>query len=73
MQIDNLEKLLAKIEKDFKKVLSIILEIQSIYTKYLDKVNKVNNKHNKIYTRTLKLKVDFYINNKKSEQRISFL
>ena len=36
------ERLLVKMEKDFKKILFMILNMQSIYTKYLNKTNKTN-------------------------------
>lgn len=35
-QIDNLERLLAKIRKDSKQVFFMILNLQTIYTKYFD-------------------------------------
>ena len=41
-QIDSLKRLLAKMDKDPKRVLSIILDMQSIYTKYLNKANKAD-------------------------------
>ncbi len=51
-QIDNLKRLLAKIEKDPKKVLSMILDMQSIYTKYLNQANKADKECNEIHTCT---------------------
>ncbi len=47
-QIDNLESLLAEIKNDLKEVLSMILNIQSIYTKYLDQSNEIDKECNKI-------------------------
>lgn len=35
-QIDSLERLLIEIEKDLKGILSMILDMQSIYTEYLN-------------------------------------
>lgn len=46
--MNSLKRLLIKIEKDHKVVLSIILDMQNIYIEYLDKVNKADRKHNKI-------------------------
>ena len=45
----------------------MILDIQSIYIKYLNQVNKANKKHNKIYIYALKLEQELHINNKKRE------
>ena len=72
-QIDSLEKLLAKIDKDLKEVVSMILDMQSIYTKYLNKTNKVDKKRNKIYTRALRFEQEFYISNEKREQIVFLL
>ena len=72
-QIDNVERLLAKIEKDPKGVLSMILDMQSIYTKYLDQANKADKKHNEIYTRILRLEQELHIRNEEREQAVSFL
>lgn len=54
-QIDNLKKVLVEIEKDPKEVLSIILDIWSIYIGYFDQVIKANKKHDEIYTCVLRL------------------
>ena len=56
-----------KIEKDFGGVLSIILNMWSIYTKYLGHTNKANKKYNKIHTCILRLKQELYISNNKRE------
>lgn len=48
--MDNYEELLVEIEKDLEKVLFIILDIQSIYNKYLDKANKIDKKCDKMRT-----------------------
>ena len=71
-QIDSLERLLAKIEKDPEGVLSMILDMRSIYTKYLNKANKADKKRDKIYTCALRLEQELYISNKETEQAISF-
>ena len=51
----------------------MILNMRSIYTKYLNKINKADKKHNKIRTRTSKLEQECYISNKENEQVISLL
>ncbi len=66
-QIDNLERLLAEIEKDPEGVLSIILDMRRIYTKYLDQANKVDKERDEIHTRTLGLEQELYISNKEKE------
>lgn len=53
-------------KKDPRDILSMILDMRSIYIKYLDKVNKTNKEHNKIYTCALELGQELYISNKKS-------
>ena len=72
-QIDSLERLLAEIEKDPKRVLSMILDMRSIYTKYLNKANKADKKRDEICTRALGLEQELYINNKEKEQAVSLL
>lgn len=44
---------MTKIDKDPNKILSIILDMQQIYMKYLNQTNKVDNQHNLIYTYAL--------------------
>lgn len=63
-QIDNLKKLLSKFKNDLKEVLSIILDMQRIYTEYLKEVNKANKKFDKICIYILRLEQKLYINNK---------
>ena len=72
-QINSLERLLAEIGKDPKGVLSIILDMQSIYTKYLNKINKVNKKRDEIYTCILRLEQELKISNEEREQAVSLL
>ena len=72
-QIDSLKKLLAEIEKDFKGILSMILDMQSIYIKYLNKANKADKKRDEIHTCALGLEHELYISNKKREQTVSLL
>lgn len=42
----------------------MILDIQNIYTKYLDQANKADKNCDKIRTYALKLEQEFYISNK---------
>ena len=72
-QIDSLKRILAKIEKDPKGVLSMILDIWSIYTKYLNKANKADKERNEIRTCTLELEQELYISNEERKQAVSFL
>lgn len=53
--IHSLERLLVEIEKDLKRVLFVILDMQSIYIKYLDQTYKADKKHNKICSCILRL------------------
>lgn len=73
LQIDNLERLLAKIENDFNKVISMILDMQNTYTGYLDQANKANKERNEICTYALALKQRLHISNKERAQAVSFL
>lgn len=59
--------MLAKIKKDLKRILSIILDIQSIYTNYLNQANKTNNIYNEIYIYLFKLEYKLHISNIKRE------
>ena len=42
----------------------MILDMQSIYTEYLNKTNKADKERDEIYTRALRLEQEFYISNK---------
>ena len=72
-QIDSLERLLAKIEKDPEGVLSMILDMRSIYTEYLNKANKADKERDEIHTRALGLEQELHISNKEREQAVSLL
>lgn len=69
----NLEKIIAKIERDLRGVLSINFEMQSIYIQYLDKAKKAYKKYNEICTCALELEHELYISNEEREQTISLL
>ena len=51
----------------------MILDIQSIYTKYLNKANKANKKRDEICTCVLTLEEELYISNEEKEQAVSLL
>ena len=51
----------------------MILNMQSIYGKYLNKANKTNIKHDEICISVLEVEQKFYISNKKREQTVSLL
>ena len=72
-QIDSLERLLAEIEKDPKGVLSMILDMRSIYTEYLNEANKADKKRDEIRTRALGLEQELHISNEEREQAVSLL
>ena len=50
----------------------MILDIQSIYTKYLNKANKANKKCDEIRTRKLGVEQELHIGNEEREQAVSF-
>lgn len=52
-------------DRNFYAVLLMILDIQKIYTEYVDQASKVDNQYNKIQIHTLGLKQDLYISNNK--------
>ena len=51
----------------------MILDMQSIYSKYLDQVNKADKKCDEVHTCALGLKQELYINNEERERRVSLL
>ena len=72
-QIDSLERLLAKIEKDPEGVLSMILDMRSIYTEYLHEANEADKERDEIRTRALGLEQELHISNEEREQAVSLL
>lgn len=60
-----------EINRDPYRILSMILDIRKIYTKYFNQVKKANSQCNKIKTYTLGLEQDFCISNKEREQAIT--
>ena len=51
----------------------MILDMQSIYTKYLDQANKVDKERDEIHTYALELEQELHISNENREQAVSFL
>ncbi len=51
----------------------MILDMQSIYTKYLDQANKADKVCNEIHTRALRLEQELHISNEEKEQAVSLL
>ncbi len=45
----------------------MILDMQSIYTKYLDQANKADKKRDEIHTRALGLEQELHISNEEKE------
>ena len=72
-QIDSLERVLAEIKKDSKGVLSMILDMRSIYIEYLNKTNKADKKRDEISICALGLEQKLYISNKERKYAISHL
>ena len=72
-RIDSLERLLAEIEKDPEGVLSMILDMRSIYTEYLDQANEADKKCDEIRICALGLQQELHISNDKKEQAVSLL
>ena len=70
-QIDSREKLLTEIDKDSDKVLTMILDIYNIYTKYLNQVNHTNKQYNQIQTIALGLEQELQISNNKKQEAIT--
>ena len=51
----------------------MILNMRSIYIKYLNKTKKVDKKRDKIYICVLRLEQELYISNEKREQAVFLL
>ena len=62
-QINSQEKLLIKKDKNFDEVLTMILNMRNIYTKYLNQINQADKQCKKFETITLGLEQEFQINN----------
>ena len=48
LQIDNLKKLFIKIDKNINRIQKIILNIYTIYTKYLNQISNAIKSYNQI-------------------------
>ncbi len=51
----------------------MILDMQSIYTKYLDQANEADQERDEIHTRVLRLEQELHISNEEREQTVSLL
>lgn len=72
-RIDSREKLLAEIDKDPDGVLSMILDMRSIYTEYLNQANEADKQRDQICTLALGLEQDLHISNDEREQAVTLL
>ncbi len=72
-QIDNLNKLMIKMDSNQEGVLSMILDIQKTYTEYLEQANKADKQNDKIRIQALRFEQDFHINNEERKQAITLL
>ena len=65
--------MLAKIDKDLKETLSIILDMWNIYFKYLDQANKPNEECDEISTHMLGLEQKLHISKDEKDQAVFLL
>ncbi len=72
-QIDSREKLLIEMDKDLDGVLTMILNISNIYTKYLNQANYANKLCKEIQTIILGLEQEFGISNNERQEAIILL
>ncbi len=72
-QIDSREKLLIEMDKDPDGVLTMILDIYNIYTKYLNQVNYADEQCKDIRTIALELKQELQISNNERQKTIILL
>ena len=72
-QIDSREKLLTEIDKDPDGVLTMILDMRNIYTKYLNQANHANKQCKEIRIIVLGLEQELQISNNKRQEAITLL
>ena len=72
-RIDSREKLLTKMDKDPDGVLTMILDMRNIYTKYLNQANHADKQCKKIQTIALGLEQELQISNNKIQEAITLL
>lgn len=65
--------MLTELDKDSDKILTMILDMHTIYTKYLNQANNAKKECNQICIFALKLKQDFQITNNKKNETIILL
>ncbi len=61
--INSREKLLTEMDKDPDAVLTMILDMRNIYTKYLNQANHANKQYKEIRTIALRLEQELQISN----------
>ncbi len=72
-RIDSREKLLTEIDKDPDEVLTMILDMCNIYTKYLNQAKHADEQCKEIRTIALELEQEFQISNNKRQEAIILL
>ena len=72
-QIDSREKLLTEMDKDSDGVLTMILDMRNIYTKYLNQANHADKQCKEIRTIALGLEQELQISNNKRQEAITLL
>ena len=72
-QIDSREKLLTEMDKDPDGVLTMILDMRNIYTKYLNQANHADKQCKEIQTIALGLEQELQISNNKRQEVITLL
>ena len=72
-QIDSREKLLTEMDKDPDGVLTMILDMRNIYTKYLNQANHANKQCKEIRTIALGLEQELQISNNERQEAITLL
>ena len=72
-QIDSREKLLTEMDKNPNRVLTMILDMRNIYTKYLNQANHANKQCKEIRTIALGLEQELQISNNEKQEAITLL
>lgn len=72
-QIDSWEKLFTEIDRNSDRILKIILDIPTIYTKYLNQANNADKLYNQIWIVALGLEQELQISNNEKAKAITLL
>ena len=72
-RIDSREKLLTEMDKNLDGILTMILDMRNIYTKYLNQANHADKQCKEIQTIALGLEQELQINNNKRQKAIILL